>query len=222
MRYKKYLLFFIFIVFCELISSCKFIQKKQEERVLNLENMVAQLEDEFIPVKFKIQKNKKGEALIKILFLDLCGDKIKEGDLSLIGDEIYFDFQVVKLSDGKNISSKELSLEQYMFFPYKIYSEYLEPANGIDLCNFYDSKNFPLIYTGFENYLIDSNKKYEKSYSEKISQTFSYIVNGDLEKLSNQFGSAVHDIQGIYEFKSGYTYSIVCHTHTGGIEIRSE
>jgi hypothetical protein len=47
-------------------------------------------------------------------------------------------------------------------------------------------------------------------------------LNDELGKLAEQFGSAVHNMPGISEFKKGYTYSIVCHPHTGGIEIRSE
>lgn len=72
------------------------------------------------------------------------------------------------------------------------------------------------------NFLPEDRQKYEKGYTEKIAQTFEYILNGELEKLTNQYGSAVHDMQGISEFKKGYVYSVVCHPHTGGIEIRSE
>lgn len=222
--FKYFVLSALICIICSCFSSCKFIQKWQERKIANLENMVAELEEEYTPIKFRLNKTKDGENTIKILFLDLAGNTIKEDKASLNGKEVHFDFQVVKLSSGnkKNKKSKTVSGEQYLFFPYKIYSEKIEPEKGIDLCSFYDEKGFPAIYKGFENYLSDETKKFENAYSKKISQSFEYILKGELEKINNQFGSAVHDMQGISEFKKGYTYSVICHPHTGGIEIRSE
>jgi hypothetical protein len=219
--FKYFILSAFICITCAFFSSCKFIQKLQERKIVNLENMVAELEDEYTPIKFRLNKTKDGENTIKILFLDLAGNTIKEDKASLKGKEVHFDFQVVRLT-SKNKKSKTISGEQYLFFPYRIYSEKIKPENGIDLCSFYDEKGFPAIYKGFENYLSDETKKFENAYSKKISQSFEYILKGELEKINNQFGSAVHDMQGISEFKKGYTYSVICHPHTGGIEIRGE
>ncbi|MEE1290057.1 MAG: hypothetical protein UHW86_03375 [Spirochaetota bacterium] len=216
--------FGIILIFCLFLFflSCN-IQKRQEQKIANLENMIANLKDELIPIKFKAEK-KNDKTFIRLLFLDLAGNKIKDEKLSLTGNEIHFDFQVVKLCDKKIASgkNKNQTSEQFLFYPYKIYSENIKPNDGIDLCRLYNKNNFPSIYKGFESFLNEDNKKYSNAYSKKLTQTFEYILNDELGKLAEQFGSAVHNMPGISEFKKGYTYSIVCHPHTGGIEIRSE
>lgn len=223
-KIKAILFLVIFMMFCTFLTCNKIIQKKQEQKIANLENMIADLKDELIPIKFKVEKIKHDKTFIRLLFLDLAGNKIKEEKLSLTGNEIHFDFQVVKLRDKKIASgkNKNQTLEQFLFYPYKIYSENIKPNDGIDLCRLYNKNNFPSIYKGFESFLNEDNKKYSNAYSKKLTQTFEYILNDELGKLAEQFGSAVHNMPGISEFKKGYTYSIVCHPHTGGIEIRSE
>ena len=223
MKTKMFRFFLICMVIAGL-SSCSYIQKIQGRKIADLETMVSSLEDEYVPIKFKLNKTKGDEISIKVLFQDLEGNTIKEETVSILGSEIHFDFQVIQLTPEKKNTKKveKSTLAQYMFYPYKIYSEKVEPENGIDLCTFYDKKGFPAIYEGFVNFLPEDRQKYEKGYTEKITQTFEYILNGELEKLTNQYGSAVHDMQGISEFKKGYVYSVVCHPHTGGIEIRSE
>ncbi len=213
----------LFSLFCSLFSSCKLIQRIQERKIANLENMISDLEEEYTPIKFKMEKKNDSETTLRVLFLDLNGKTIKNEKVTLEGTEVHFDFQVIKLAAGKkNKKNKSLTTDQFMFYPYKIYTEKIEPQNGIDLCNIYNENDFPAIFNGFEEFLTEENKKFENAYKEKISQTFVYILNDEMEMLTNQYGSAVHDMQGISEFKKGYVYSVICHPHTGGIEIRRQ
>ena len=211
--------FILIALICSMISSCSLIKKYQAAKIAELEDMVATLEEETIPLKFKILDKNDGKITVMIKFLDLNGEIAKEETLELTGEELFFDSQIIKLErkDQKNKTE-----EQYMFFPFKIYTDEVAPENGIELCSLYDENDFPAIYKGFDALLPEVNEKLVLAYSEMIIQTFAYIRAGEFEKLSNQYGSAVHDMEGISEFKKGYLYSVVCHPHTGAVEIMRE
>ena len=124
MKIKMFRFFLICMVIAGL-SSCSYIQKIQGRKIADLETMVSSLEDEYVPIKFKLNKTKGDEISIKVLFQDLEGNTIKEETVSILGSEIHFDFQVIQLTPEKKNSKKveKSTLAQYMFYPYKIYSE---------------------------------------------------------------------------------------------------
>jgi len=222
---KKHSLFFILILifFVLNFSSCSLIQKRQKKKITNLEEMISELQSETIPLKFKVQKNSNNEIELIIFFLDLNGNIIRQEPITIQGKELHFDFQVIELHNNtKAKKSEQIISKQYLFYPYKIYTDIIPPIDGIKLCPYYQENGFPAIYKGFESYLSDKNMKFKNAYEQKMTQTFEYVLNEDLENLTNQFGNAVHDMKEISSFKKGYTYSLVCKTHTGSIEPRGE
>lgn len=196
-----------FIVMC--FVGCKIISYQQQEQIYHLENIIAELKQELVPLKFKVLKSSENEIEIETSFYDLEDKCFAKKQLKLDGEELFFDFQVIKL-DKNN----------YMFFPTKVYTNLMAPENGIDLTNFYNNKGFPEIYNKLENFLSDENKKTYSAYKEKIVSVFNYVREDNLDFIDEQFGNAVHDMKEISKFKKGYSYKIICHPHTGSIEIQ--
>ena len=188
----------------------------QEVKISNLQNMIAELEEEYVPLRFEMTGSGDGKS-VNVSFLDLNGSVIREKEIDVNGTEAHFDFKVIELPPVKDSDS-----QQFMFFPYKFYSEKTAPEDGLSLYDLYNKSGFPAIYTGFEKSLSTENYIYKNEYTQKLSETFGCILNEETEKLSGFFGNAVHDANNIFEFKKGYTYSLVCHPHTGAIEVRRE
>ena len=191
-------------------------QDWQQVKISNLQNMIAELEEEYVPLRFEMTGSDENKS-VNVRFIDLNGSVAADQVIDLDGTEAHFDFKVIELSSANNSDS-----QQFMFFPYKFYSEKTAPENGISLYKFYNKSGFPAIYRGFENHLSSQNILNKNEYTEKLHETFKYILNEETDKLSGFFGNAVHDANNIFEFKKGYTYSLVCHPHTGAIEVRRE
>lgn len=202
-------LVFLLLLIALLIACVKifpFILSKQSEQLTSLQNDISRMKDEIIPIRFKILGKKDNTYVIQIRFYDLNDKETANCKLSITGQELNFDFSVIKPSI---FSTQD---KTYLYFPIKIFTDSMAPENGIDLVNLYSKNGFPSVYNGLE--LTDESKK-------SLSGLF-YLVSKN-EKVSDfSYGNSVHDIRSVSNFKTGFVYDIVCHTHSGGIEIVKE
>lgn len=195
---------------------CKLVSRFQEERINELTEAIEYVKDETVPMEFSIKESSKGKKEVTVGFYDLAGKYIGRKSIKIEGNDIYLEFRVIKL-DSKN----------YMFFPYVIYSNSVSSEEGEKIIGLYKgNENFPAIYRQIETF-FDKNKidpEKLQTYKEKITELYGYVLEDKLDLVEDQFGSAVHDYekQGITKFKNGYTYQVICHTHTGSIEVQKK
>ncbi len=171
--------------------------KIQEKRIENLEDHIAFLKAESVPVKFRIDE--KTDSLIKVTikFYDLDDNEIAKTQQQVYGEELSFDFWVIPVKD------------KYVAFPHKLFSDQIAPKNGIILTGFYDKQGFPQI---FHHSQITNQGK------EAFTLLFDELKTDSIQHDLKQFGNMVHDIKQIKSFQEGYVYKIVVHTK-GGIEV---
>lgn len=189
---------------------CALISNHQKEEIERLENVVSELKEEICPMQFKVLKSKNSEVQIEVKYIDLEGkETVKRQTYNLSGEEIHFDFTVIKLNE-----------KNYLFFPKTIYSNTMAPEAGINLTASYSTGSYPAIYNKLEKFVKQNDSKNLKVYKEEISHLFSLVQTENVDMISEKFGNAVHNMKGITEFKKGYSYKIICHPHTGSIEIQ--
>lgn len=179
-----------------------------QEEVERLERIVESLKEESVPIKFKVEytdklnvsKNQQTEVSIK--FFDQDEKQVSRMSYILEGTEVFFDFKVL------HIASKDT----YFFFPYSLYTDKMEPANGILICNDYTSNGMPLIYR--------SKALNSPEDEEFFSELLKYITDEtELKEEDLAYGYSVHDMSDFnIKFKPNTTYKIICHNKKGGIE----
>ena len=170
----------------------------------------SELKEEICPVQFKVLKSKNSEIQIEVKYLDLEGKEAsKRQSYNLSGEEIHFDFTVIKLNE-----------KNYLFFPKTLYTNTIAPESGTNLTAHYSEKAYPVIYNKLEKFVKADDSKNLKLYKEEISHLFSLVESENVDMINDKFGNAVHNMNGITEFKKGYSYKIICHPHTGSIEIQ--
>ena len=102
--------------------------------------------------------------------------------------------------------------DTYLFFPEKVFTDRIPPADGIIISGEYNNNDFPAIYD-------------ESGLSENDRKVVSDLYKIILEKepiIIEHFGSAVHDLKTISELKTGFIYKLVCHQSSGGMEIERD
>ena len=194
-------------LFC--VKSCT------DEKIVELEQQINYLEEEFIPMKFEIGKYSDSDIELKVVLYNLKGKKVGSKNIELKGQEINFDFRVVNFSN-----------KNFLFFPCGLYSDQMAMIDSVKVFDKYDKKGFPTIYEGLDS-LLDTEEeplsdKSKEAINKKLSSYFDMIKNNKNDLGTESYGIAVHDIKTISQFKKGFVYDIVCHPHTGGIEIVME
>lgn len=204
---KLILLLVLILLLITAIKILPYILSKQEEKIALLQDNIKILKKETIPIRFKVIERRNNISTIQIKFYDINDKEISSNTIKVVGDELNFDFSVVKQNLLNAAQDKT-----YLFFPMKVFSDEIAPENGVSLIEFYNKDGFPLIYRGVE---------FTKDTKESFSGLF-YLISKN-EKVSDfTYGNAVHDVKTISSFKKGFVYDIVCHTHSGGIEIVKE
>lgn len=169
-------------------------QKKQIEK---LEETIAFLKKENIPIRFKKLEQKDGYIQVAVKFYDADGKTIKKIERKLIGDELQFDFFVAYING------------QYVAFPSKLFTDKIAPSDGESLVDHYDIKGFPQIF-----YF----KGIKDDLKEGLKDLFTRFKNNEIDESDLYFGSMVHDLAGLKSFDVGETFRIVTRTK-GGIEV---
>ena len=183
-----------------------------ERKKVELEQQIDFLQEEFSPMAFEISKTNNSEIKFKIVFYDINGNKVGSQVLKLTGEELNFDFQVIKLSD-----------KSFLFFPCGVYTEQIAINDAAKITDAYNDNGFPKIYNGLLELEDEKGKKLDlaskNNITDSIKMYYAMVMDGQTEFDTDAHGVAVHDIKNVYEFKKGFVYEVICHPHTGGIEI---
>ena len=203
---------FIFVVLVVALGVCVgCILKFQERIIANLEDQIQYLEEEFVPMKFEIQERKNSFVSVKVKYYDMTGAEVGSSEVKLNGDELNFDFEVVKFSE-----------KAYIFFPCGVYTDTMARVDETKIFGDYDDSGFPKIYKGMQFFDKDGkalSKDGVDQVKEQLATYFAIACKGEVASKTEQHGVAVHDLKAISEFKKGFVYKVICHPHSGGIEI---
>ena len=203
------LLVFGFILLAAATVGC--ILKFQEREIARLEDQIQYLEEEFVPMKFEIQEKKDSVISVKTKYYDMDGNEVGSSSVKLSGSELNFDFEVIQFSE-----------KAFIFFPSGIYTDTMALVDKAVISGDYEKNGFPRIYDGMKLYDAEGNPL-DKDGTEQIRSQLSDYLNivrkGAASSETEQHGVAVHDLKSVSEFKKGFVYKVVCHPHSGGIEI---
>ncbi|RLD71188.1 MAG: hypothetical protein DRJ10_19650 [Bacteroidetes bacterium] len=179
------------------VSSCIGSQKN---KIKQLEDNIALLKEQSIPVRFKIIEKSNDSIQLVVKFYNADNKEINKLEQKMHGAELSFDFYVVPVKD------------RYVAFPSKIFTDKIAANDGIILYDYYNKENYPEIF---------NSKEMNPELYEGLKGVFVKIQSGQLDSLTDHFGNMVHDIKEFKSFLPGNVYSIVTHTK-GGIEIIEE
>jgi len=197
---KKNILYFLSVFFLLIVLFSTLCIENQKNKINQLEDNIALLKSENIPLKFKISEKTDSTITLTIKFYNSEQKEINTIEKTLIGQELSFDFYVVPVKD------------KYVAFPFKIFTDKIAASDGIDLYSFYDKNSYPEIF-----YHRDINTE----LYDGLQDIFKKIKKGELDSINNHFGNMVHDIKEFKSFLPENVYSIVTRTK-GGIEIIEE
>ncbi len=189
---------FIFVLsFGILLLSFFSTSCNRKEKIKILEEKIATLKIENVPLRFKILSRDNDKIKVAIKFYDMQDNVIERFEKQLEGSELSFDFYVLNING------------RYLAFPSKIFSDKTAPAMGESLFANYDRKGFPEIY---------NFKGIDLKLKESLSFVFEKVKTGDFKPDDKYFGNMVHDVKEFQSYKTDQIYKIVTHTK-GGIEI---
>lgn len=169
---------------------------------VNIEKALSILKNEFIPLKMKISQIDTGIAY-QLKFYDQAGTNIAAFSGEMSGNQLFVDFYVIKIK------------ENFIFFPYLIYSNEIPPIMGKKIHEIYE-KN----YDGILFPEIYASEDMNENYLKFISSIWKALKNGDITFFSTNYnGNALHLLNNISEIDPNTVYEFICHTAKGGIEI---
>lgn len=202
-----------FAVVVILVVVTNIIHSASEKNIVELTEHIAYLEEEFTPMEFEISKYNDGDIKLKCVFYNMDGKKVGSKNVALNGNELNFDINVVKMDE-----------DSFIFFPCGIYSEEMALADSIKIYDAYNDDGEPEIYEGITDIENDNGKKLSKKSKESIMEElklyFALMISNESPNSTKEVhGVAVHDIKNVNSFKKGFVYKVVCHPHTGAVEI---
>ena len=184
------------------------------KKIAELEDRVAYMKEDCVPLRFEIVQKKNSEIQVKVSMYDVQTEKKvgRSGSFTLAGEELHVDSQVIKLSD-----------ENFIFFPCGLYTDAMALTDSEKLYPLYDENGFPSIYGGVIDALDDGSAVSQDdrvALGKELTGYFSLVKDGGESQSTEQYGTAIHELKSISQFKAGFVYELQCHPHTGGIEIR--
>ena len=206
---KGFIIFVVIILILAAVLGC--ILKFQERVIAQLEDQIQYLEEEFVPMKFEIQDRKDSVIDVDIKYYDMDGIEVGSSKVKLSGNELNFDFEVIKFSE-----------KAFIFFPCGVYTDTMAQVDEAKIFGDYEDSGFPKIYNGMSFFDKDGKplgKEGVAQVREQLSMYFGIAGKGETATNTEQHGVAVHDLKSLSEFKKGFVYKVVCHPHSGGIEI---
>ncbi len=178
-----------------------YLTKQQEKKIAKLEDKVNFLKKETVPIRFKILEKDTANISFAIKFYDQDSTNFTSDTITLQGQELSFDFNVVPIKKDYNIA-----------FPVKIFTNKIPAKNGLSLFKYYDDHGFPQTMT---------TNGADDEYINLITDLFGKIKEGKTEDIKGIYGSMVQDIAKLNEFQVNHIYKIIIHTK-GGIEVTED
>ena len=102
-----------------------------------MQTEISALKEELIPVRFKILDKTDSSVTVEMRFYDADDKEISIKKLRMNGTELTFDFNVVKMKNNRKSDT-------YLFFPEKVFTDRIPPADGIIIISGeYNNNDFP-------------------------------------------------------------------------------
>jgi hypothetical protein len=185
------------------------------------------LKEILIPIRFMINGRDQGKIWAEFRFYSMVMEDINEKDIAefaegreiaaasyeLEGTELFID--CLKFQEKTGFFSFVPDHEVYWVFPYRIFTDYTAPDEGIPIFSLYDEGGFPGIYRDFPS--LD-RESLSRAYGD--IQEYGETNGADLKNRIS--GNAVHDMNRIARFRVGTWYDLVVHIKKGTIEFVSE
>ena len=137
MSKKSLFVLLVFIVILVLAATVGCILKFQEKIIAQLEDQIQYLEEEFVPMKFEIREKKDSNISVKIKYYDMTGEEVGSSEVKLSGNELHFDFEVIKFSD-----------KAFIFFPCGVYTDTIAQIDETKIFSDYEKKDSLRFITG--------------------------------------------------------------------------
>jgi hypothetical protein len=199
----------------------------RQEQERKKQQQLRALKEILIPVRFMIGGRDQGKIRAEFRFYSMVMEDLNEKDIAefaegreiaaasyeLEGTELFID--CLKLQERAGFFSFVPDHEVYWVFPYRIFTDYIAPDQGIPIFSLYDEGGFPGIYKAFPG--LDQ-ERLSRAYGE--IKEYGKITGADLKDHIS--GNAVHDLNRIARFRVGTWYNLVVHIKKGTIEFVSE
>jgi hypothetical protein len=200
------------------------LRKGQEQKKrLQLEA----LKEILIPIRFIITGRDQGKIRTEFRFYSMVMEDLNEKDIAefaggreiaaasyeLEGTELFID--CLKFQEKTGFFSFIPDHEVYWVFPYRIFTDYTAPDEGIPIFSLYDKGGFPGIY---EDFLALDRESLSRAYGD--IKKYGETDGADLQDHIS--GNAVHDMNRIARFRVGAWYDLVVHIKKGTIEFVGE
>lgn len=177
------------------IAILEFSADRQELRIKTLEESLADLQAEYVPLKFMVIARDSNSLTVRFRLYNLAGHELGLVETSLPGRQLFFDFLA---APRQNV---------WLIFPYRIFTEQMAPEQGTLLDAIVAPAGLPLNYSG---------GAFESEVLIELGDLYRALVRG--EAVSGAFGNAVHDVAELSSFSMNVVYKIVARKK-GGIEI---
>ncbi|TFG84491.1 MAG: hypothetical protein E4H20_03005 [Spirochaetales bacterium] len=174
------------------------ILSAQRSRIASLEEGIAALQAETVPVRFMIMGRDSGMLRVRFRFYDLAGDEFASLERELPGDQLFIDF--LEAPRGGS----------WLAFPFRIFTDTVAPVDGLDLFSVVQPADWPRTYAG---------GSFDADALAELGKLYADLIAG--RDVRGSFGNAVHDVAQLRSFTPGLVYRVVVRTK-GGIEIIEE
>ena len=179
------------------------VKGSQKEKIAKLNEAISSLKEVTVPLRYKVISKTRDTMTVAVKFYDLDGQQIgKTQKFRLKGNTVSFDFYVAEFNN------------QYVAFPYKIFTDLMKPENGIIIYKYYEQNKFPMIYY---------SKNSSKAFGLGIEALFEKIKSGNIEDMKNIFGNMLQNSPKADSNRiDDSTYKIAVHKNGGALKIIEE
>ena len=143
-----------------------------------------------------MERDKVGkEKNYKIEMLALDGSVLSEETVTLVGDEIAVDFININFDYSEIKDGEQTNLA----FPYRVYSEYLAPNDGIELHCVFNGEKVPVMYSFQREDIYGIS---ESDFHKRLGELFEIIQNEEQSRLMSirsTVGNVPHFVMSVGE-----------------------
>jgi hypothetical protein len=196
------------------------LTRAQRGRIASMEENILALQDETVPLRFMVSARAEGRLSLRLRLYDLAGVEYASGDYELEGELLFLDFLAAPFG------------QSWLAFPYRIFTERVAPAQGLDLS--------ALVMPGYSAPgesgaagaaqsgggsadaflpLSHAGGPFDEAGLAELGRLYAALLGG--EPVKGSFGNAVHDLAELRRFELGAVYKVVVRKK-GGIEVMEE
>lgn len=137
----------------------------KQQKIKELSLVVKNLSREKTVAEITLLKREGDDSYYKVIVFDnVAGEKVYENNIHLKGKKLYVDSIVLNFE----YSEIESGNKNNIAFPYRVFSEKIEPVNGILLKTLYQDENDEVLQTESQGALGLSEETYKQRAAELI------------------------------------------------------